>query len=114
MNILDLKTIQSDKTIKIDDVEYEIINFRELGLKGYQTIINKGDKFYAMMKELGDKKDVDGDELEALLDEITRSVIPTVPDEVYKKLTGMQKMEIIKLFPKLAKGLGDTSQEATG
>jgi magnesium-transporting ATPase (P-type) len=118
MDILQLKTIQH-QTISIDDVQYDVISPKDLGLKAYQVIINKGEKLYEMLKKIDvDKpdeiKNIDGEKLVSLLDEIVKEIVPGIPAEVFAKLSDMQKMEIMKLFPKLAKGQGDTSQEAAG
>jgi magnesium-transporting ATPase (P-type) len=118
MDILQLKTIQH-LTISIDDVQYDLISPKEMSLKAYQVIINKGDKLYDMLKKIDvdnpdEIKNIDGEKLELLLNEIVREVVPNIPDDVFAKLSDMQKMEIMKLFPKLAKGQGDTSQETAG
>lgn len=97
--ILDFKVLTRKRdVIRIDDIDYEVVDLKELGLKQAANIQKTYQEILDVMKEN------DKDEYELAisilpkLDEIIRVLMPTLPQKTLELMPDMYKMQIIQAF----------------
>ena len=91
--LLNLDTMITRPTIDIDGQRYEILSTEEL------SVIDSR-RFGIWGRELQElqKGDDDSAELEQLIDTIARKALVGVPDEIYARLSGVQKVAVVEVF----------------
>lgn len=95
--ILELQTNVKRQIVRIDSVDYELLNGDELGLKDYLWMRETGNKLSGMQIENLNEKEID--ELSSALDTVTEKSL-LAPKEIRDKLTDTQKMKIMTFFLK--------------
>lgn len=85
--------------ILIDDKKYEVRGKSEFSLLQLQKIMKIGSQF----ADIGDRKELSEKEAQQLTDMLNDNVrqILVDADSVIDKLSDMQKIDILRLFPKL-------------
>jgi hypothetical protein len=91
--ILDLSTLITRPTIRIDGTLHELRSPDELSIMDSQYLTHVGKRIDALVKE----EDADL-LLPALLDEVLRRIMVSVPGAVLGRLTDAQKMSICEVF----------------
>ena len=91
--LLSLDPLIVRPTVKIDDTRYEILSPEELSVLDSRRFGLWGEQLNAL-----EQGDPENPELETLVSTIARKVLVGVPDEVFAKLTGRQKLDVIEVF----------------
>ena len=94
--ILDLNTVVTRPVITIDGSKYEILSPGELSIVENHRFALWGQQIQKLVAD-EDK----GQELSALVDQLARKITVGVPDDVYAKLHGIQKFDIVEVFTML-------------
>lgn len=96
-NILELRTKVSRQIVRIDDVNYELLNIDEFGLKDYIWLMEENKRLNNIKSD--SITPAEADELSHALDMIMEKSL-AAPKEVRDKLTDIQKMKIMRFFLK--------------
>lgn len=94
--LLDLNTLIERPKIKIDGKDYEIFSPDELSVLDSQRFTIWG----TQLEKLGADKSK-ADELEILIEKAARAAFVDIPDDVFAKLSGMQKLSVVEVFTML-------------
>jgi uncharacterized protein YfkK (UPF0435 family) len=93
--ILEIQTSVVRQIIRIDLVDYELLNIDEFGFKDYVWLMEENKKINNIKSE--DMTSADADELSSALDMVMEKSL-LAPKEVRNKLTDIQKMKIMRFF----------------
>ncbi|SCW61821.1 hypothetical protein SAMN02927924_01700 [Sphingobium faniae] len=93
--LLDLDTLIVRPAIAIDGSRYEILSPDELSVLDSHRFGVWGRRIEALSQ--GDNAD-DADELEELYEKVSRAVLVDVPEAVFARLTGSQRIAIVDVF----------------
>ncbi|MFZ5749102.1 MAG: hypothetical protein ACOY45_15765 [Pseudomonadota bacterium] len=91
--LLDLDTLVDRPTVEIDGTRYEILSIDELSV-----LDNRRFSLWAQQLDQLQQGDAIDPELETLVDTIARKVLVGVPDDVFARLTGTNKIAVVEVF----------------
>ncbi|ADZ70124.1 hypothetical protein [Polymorphum gilvum] len=93
--ILDLETLITRPVIRIDGRTFELLSADELSILDSAWFTARGRE----IEQLAGSDDQEG--AEALVGEVARRCLVDVPDDVFARLSGSQKMAIAEVFTRL-------------
>lgn len=91
--ILDLTTLVTRPRVDIDGEAYEMLSPGELSIIENHRFALWGQQLQQLVAD-----ENKGDELTKLVDQLAHKVLVGVPDEVYQKLHGIQRFEVVEAF----------------
>ncbi len=100
--LLNLDTLVEHRTVRIDRVEYDLLNPEEVSLLDYHRIQKQSNRVAAMM-EAAEMTDEQAEDLSRLLDSLCKFVL-RAPEEVHAKLIDTNKLRVIEVFTNLQRG----------
>lgn len=94
--VLDITTLVKRPKIKIDNKLYDILSVEELSVVDNQRFALWGQDIQKLVAD----KDKSA-ELEELITDLARKVLVKVPDNVFAKLSGTHRFEVVEAFTML-------------
>lgn len=91
--LLDLETLIRRPTVAIDGTRYELLSADELSVLDSHRFHHWGRDLERLQQE-----QPEGEDLQLLIDRVARQVLVDVPDEVFAKLTGAQRIAVVEVF----------------
>lgn len=98
------------QSIVIDGTSYQLATPEDLELRQSLWLAKAGKRVQALME--GEHSDAELDELQALLDRMTRTVVLKLPAEVFARLRDTQKLAIAGAFTDAVSLSGDGSRRS--
>ena len=93
LEILELTTVRQRQTIKIDGISYDLLDLDELELDEYLELEFARKKFRSM--DRGKLTREQAKDIKMVVGKLSRFMLPSVPEKIFKKLTPAMKMAIV-------------------
>jgi hypothetical protein len=94
--VLDITTLIKRPKIKIDDKLYDILSVEELSVVDNQRFALWGTELQQLVADKAK-----ADELTKLIDDLSEKVLVGVPENVFAKLSGTHRFEVVEAFTML-------------
>ena len=91
--MLELTTVRTRQTIKIDDISYNLLDWDELELDEYLELESVIKKFQSMDRDKLTREQAK--DIKMVVGKLSRFMLPSVPEKIFKKLTPAMKMAIV-------------------
>lgn len=109
-NILSVST-ETEETVEIDGKSYGFVGAQVLDFKDALWLARAARKIQQAQDSDEAPSDAEMDERVEMLDRGVRLAIPELPDDVFRKLRGGQKLAIFQAFTRAAEQSGDATRQ---